>query len=308
MSKKLFSIFITIFVAVSGVAVIPESVDALSFGPTPDCQVEGIVVEALFKEAQPNHPAWSGGGGSSERYQLLVHITGAELLGDAQHGDCSDDHQISYNLYYSFPLDILSDGATVNSILGQQISFKAGRYGEYSSDAVFTQRPGQLDFCTIEGVLISEPAQAMPMCTTAPCYGFTSFDFNITQVQGVNNLCSANFPVGAKSSTFLTATNLLDVQDFAFEKGSKIRLRGTLEAGSTRLKSLYGLVLASPEPEKPEDPKDEDDSDSDEEEVIPNDPVSPYPTQNNNFGMGVIAGLLGGLIVLVITLLIKRKK
>jgi hypothetical protein len=203
MTKKLFSIFITGLVAITGVVMV-SSDTALSFVPEPDCRVEGVVVEASFQEAEPLNSQIPGSG-HSERYQFLVHITGiesTELLDDAQSTRCSDFYKTGVNAYFVFPLSVLLEGMTTDSIQGYDVSFRTGRYAGASSDMVLTPRSQQLD----------------------------------------------------------------------------------------------------------EDDSDDKEEGEEQDEVISNDPVSPYSTQNNNFGMGVIAGLLGGLIVLVITLLIKRKK
>jgi hypothetical protein len=319
MSKKLFSIFITSFIAISGVVMVPSDTEALSFAPTPDCRVEGVVIEALFKEFKKASPGWSGGD-SPEQYQFLVHITGTELLGDAHNGDCPDFHKISYNQYYSFPSNVLPSGMTAHSIRGYFVSFKAGRGGSLATDFVLTPRPGQVDFCTVEGILVNTPFNSAHLCMptdNSPCFNDESFDIQITKVQGINNHCGINFPVGSKTSISLRSTNLLNKQNFTLEKGSKIRISGALETGSSMLRSLHGLVLASPkpdekeEPKKPDEPKEADENDQeDQDELTPvlDTPIEPTKTTtDSNFLVGILVGLLVGLAAVVITYLVKRK-
>ncbi len=313
MPKKLFSFFITSLVAVFGVAMVPSDTEALSIALMPDCRVGGIVVGASFKEARPAGPMSFG---NPEGYQFLVHVTGVELLDNEEYGDCAEIHKISYNRHYFFSLESLPSGMTTDSVLGYSISFQKGT-GQTSGDPVFTARPEQLDFCTVEGVLVNDPFNSASLCMPGPggnsCFADDSFDIQITKVQGINNHCRVNFPVGSKTSISLRSTNLLEKQNFTLEKGSKVRINGALEAGSSILRSLHGLVLASPKPDEKEEPKkpDEPKDEQDQEELTPilDTPIEPTKTAtDSNFLVGILVGLLVGLGAVVITYLVKRKR
>jgi len=316
-SKKIFSFLIIAFIVLSGSVIMPSDTNALSYVATPDCRVEGIVVEGVFQANQPDDP-YLPGSGRADRYQMLIHITGSELLGDSQHGNCSDFYKEGYNKKFVFPTSILSAGMTMGSMLGNDISFKKGRYGELSSDIVFTPRPEQDDFCTIEAELISNPAQAfcMPAVGGSSCYGFTSLDFKVTKVaSSITGQCSQKFPIGIIGATSLKSTNTLEEQGLIFEKGSKIRLLGSLNIENSRFQAFKGLVIASPEKElepkpKPEEPK-KDQEEKEEKVTGDNDEpiiLNQQYQQNTGFAYGIIAGLFLGLIALVVVLLLKRNK
>ncbi|MCF7831696.1 MAG: hypothetical protein K9M36_02330 [Candidatus Pacebacteria bacterium] len=312
MPKKLFSIFITSLVAISGVAMVPVSVDALTMVPViRSCQIGGVIEKAFyFENINPD--------GRSSGYYLDIYLIQSDPLPlSAEPSHCPF---MGRRQQYFFPLDMLPAAITASLLENRFIDFTIDDESNEINPLITEKKV--INNCSIEGeiteaVRLDQLITPPVMCGKEynyPCYiRELFFPIKITSVAStIPGQCNSEFSIGQEKDFLILSSNIQgDRSDPTL--GKKVTINGELTEKGFYPRSASISETSKP---KPEDPKDEpevkeDNNEKQQDELTPvlDTPIeSTKTTTDSNFLVGILVGLLVGLTAVVITFLAKRKR